>query len=1170
MNTQKGWIYLLDKPIIEDNAIKIPIQLRYRKALGLLGFLAAERNRNHSRAFIASLFWPDLNEQSARVNLRQVLSILTKLFEGHQFSDALNVDRYHITFQNNPLLNLDIAHLETIQNCAMSEINNKQELIDTRLLTGEFMSGYSLPGCDEFEDWLADKRAFYRSCQTRLLNTLIMQAQADRQSSLVINYAQMIQQLNPDNESLLRDTMLLCAENGQSRMALRMFDNFTQRIQREMGVLPDIQSQLLYNRLNQELIEQPDRSPLPEQFPAIEKISPVVVVHLQWRCHLTDPEASAQTLFDADLYARKLLCSEMGAYKLTSAGRGAFFYFGWPLALEDNAWIAVRGAIRLMHYARNHADIDLRVGIHCGILFSSISDSLPDLLGDVTEESILLCQSATNGQILLSEPCYRLLNAKVKARKVTERRRRNDGSLLGTFLLVDEPIWFEESDLLPLAEQEPLSSKLDELCDQVKRLQSPLCVSLISPAGSGKTLMITQWLKKQRQYGDRVFKLRCYPDRRQQPLFPLISCIRQLLGFQADETVKADTLKERLLRHGWDKIADQPILIELLTNEVKPSEEMIQQISVVIMQMLQEVNNVYLLIWIEDAQWIDSATLTLIDKISDLTSCSLFLLVSARHLPEDTADIPWLTVNLPKLSDDSASRLLKFFSQKKQTWRSPDETAFLLKMTDGNPYLLKAMSGITADYSIPPEILHHFSYPIDQLAEWRDSALQLALQWPDIQSDKQPFISQTSNLFAPADTLNQLLAAKLLVSRSKKQISFTPPLLERVLASLNPPSRQRFVHKTLALKLQKKQQGKDAKDNKERLAYHWKAAGELHKAADLYLHCGQTKLQQRRYLEGTKCLGEAFKLGSSVEYSLKTRITLLNDLAQCRIMAFGYGDQQAYKAASEALQLARQVTDDNAYFRALYLLFLGIGSVDSERSRLQTANLLYDHAKTPAQLTLAHWALANSYFWLGQFKPSREHAEQSMLLNDQLDPTELYHYSHESPVVLSMCFLCWGWCFNGQPKQAVSYCDQLLALPAETLTAISHCFQLFFAASTLASYNEPVRALETAQACHQIANSLQHHLWLCASELLILSLTAAPNTPANSEQIDWLINGIHNAYADGLPMGVLMGALMGAQALINSGDSQAVKILLQRTLYTLADREHDLFLNILHQLYKSL
>ena len=1152
--------------MIQDSDGKRAIQLRYRKALGLLGFLTAERNRNHSRAFIASLFWPDLNEQSARVNLRQVLSILTKLFEGHPFSDALIVDRHHITFQNTPLLNLDIAHLETIQNCAMSEINNRQEFIDTSLLTGEFMSGYSLPDCDEFEDWLADKRAYYRCCQTRLLNTLIMQAQADRQSSLVINYAQMIQQLNPDNESLLRDAMLLCSENGQARMALRMFENFTQRIQREMGVLPDMQSQLLYNRLNHELIEQPDRSSQPEQFPAIEKISPVVVVHLQWRCHLTDPEASAQTLFDAGLYARKLLCSEIGAYKLTSAGRGAFFYFGWPVALEDNAWIAVRGAIRLMHYARNHADIDLRVGIHCGILFSSISDTLPDLLGDVTEESMLLCQSATDGQILLSEPCYRLLNRKVKARKVTERRRRNDGSLLGTYLLVDEPTWLVESDLLPLPEQEPLSSRLDALRDRVKRLQSPLCVSLISPAGSGKTLMITQWLKKQRQHGDRVFKLRCYPDRRQQPLFPLISCIRQLLGFQADEAVKADTLKERLLRHGWDKLADQPILIDLLTNEVKPSEQMIQQASVTIMQMLQQTNNFYLLIWIEDAQWIDSATLALIDKISDLTSCTLFLLASARHLPEDAADIPWLRLDLPKLSEDSASRLLKFFSRNNQTWRSPDETAFLLKMTDHNPYLLKAMSGITADYSIPPEILHYFSYPIDQLGEWRDSALQLALQWPDIQSGKQAFISQMSNLFTPADTLNQLVDAKLLVSKSKKQISFAPPILERVLASLNPPSRQRFVHKTLAIQLQQKQPSKDVKDHKERLAYHWKAAGELNKAADLYLHCGQAKLQQRRYLEGTQCLGEAFKLGSSVEYSLKTRITLLNDLAQCRIMAFGYGDQQAYKAASEALQLAKQVADESACFRALYLLFLGTGSVDSERSRFQTANLLYGHAKTPAQLTLAHWALANSYFWLGQFKPSREHAEQSLMLSEQLDPIELYHYSHESPVVLSMGFLCWSWCFDGQPKQAVSYCDQLLALPAETLTTTSHCFQLFFAATTLAACNEPDRALETAQACHQIANSLQHHLWLCASELLILSLTVSPSAPANCEQIDWLINGIDNAYADGLPMAVLMGA----QALINSDHRHAASVLLERTLDTIADREHDLLLNILHQLFNSL
>ncbi|KGK41297.1 hypothetical protein LH51_16075 [Nitrincola sp. A-D6] len=610
----------------------------------------------------------------------------------------------------------------------------------------------------------------------------------------------------------------------------------------------------------------------------------------------------------------------------------------------------------------------------------------------------------------------------------------------------------------------------------------------------------------------------------------------------------------------------QPVLIDLMTCNTHPTEENIRQAFAAISQLLQGLTGSCLLVWIEDGHWIDTATLTLIEHLANDSSCPLMLVLSARKLP-DTATHPlWLNLALPRLGNASATRLLKFFTRSSQNWRAPDESAELLKLTDHNPYLLKVMAGASEDNRLPAEVLQYFSYRIDQLNEWRDSALQLALQWPDIKPDQTLLIGQTHNLATPNETVEQLITANLLQWQSKTQPAFTPPLLQQVLASLNPPSRQRYVHRALALQLEQKQRGRNPSETKARLAYHWRAAGELEKAADLYLRCGQNALQQHRYNDAAHCLGEALKLDTSVDFSLERRVALLNDLAQSRIMAFGYGDLHAFKAASEALQLAKQITDETASFRSLYLLFLGIGSVDAERSRLQAANLLYDHAYTPAQLTLAHWALANSHFWLGHLQQSRSHAEQSLMLTQQVDPEELKSYSHESPAILAMGFLAWTWCFDGQPEEASRCCEQLLALPAETLTPSSHCYQLFFAASTLAYCNKPAYALENARACHEIATRLQHHLWLCASELLILSLSATADEPVRSEQIDWLINGIHSAYADGLPMAVLMGA----EALIRSDLQSMAQVLLQRTLNSTIKQEHYLLSETLQRLLHSL
>ena len=50
----------------------IPPQLIYRKGWALLGYLAAEPERRHSRLSLAVLLWPQLGESQAMTNLRQV------------------------------------------------------------------------------------------------------------------------------------------------------------------------------------------------------------------------------------------------------------------------------------------------------------------------------------------------------------------------------------------------------------------------------------------------------------------------------------------------------------------------------------------------------------------------------------------------------------------------------------------------------------------------------------------------------------------------------------------------------------------------------------------------------------------------------------------------------------------------------------------------------------------------------------------------------------------------------------------------------------------------------------------------------------------------------------------------------------------------------------------
>ena len=65
-------LILLGKPQILWAGEDLTKQIKYRKGLALLGYLAAHAGLWQPREKIADLFWPDLDLAAARTNLRQL------------------------------------------------------------------------------------------------------------------------------------------------------------------------------------------------------------------------------------------------------------------------------------------------------------------------------------------------------------------------------------------------------------------------------------------------------------------------------------------------------------------------------------------------------------------------------------------------------------------------------------------------------------------------------------------------------------------------------------------------------------------------------------------------------------------------------------------------------------------------------------------------------------------------------------------------------------------------------------------------------------------------------------------------------------------------------------------------------------------------------------------
>ncbi|MGV8961473.1 MAG: AfsR/SARP family transcriptional regulator [Stenotrophomonas sp.] len=87
-STGKGLVKLMGQ-----TGERMPVPVIYRKGWALLGYLALESGRMHSRAMLAALLWPGLAQSAGLTNLRQVLSNLNRFCIDALGDGVLRIER---------------------------------------------------------------------------------------------------------------------------------------------------------------------------------------------------------------------------------------------------------------------------------------------------------------------------------------------------------------------------------------------------------------------------------------------------------------------------------------------------------------------------------------------------------------------------------------------------------------------------------------------------------------------------------------------------------------------------------------------------------------------------------------------------------------------------------------------------------------------------------------------------------------------------------------------------------------------------------------------------------------------------------------------------------------------------------------------------------------------
>ena len=98
---------LLGPPHIELDGV--PVEIKRRKAVALLAYLAVSA-QEHSRAHLATMFWPEYDEGRSLAYLRQAIWSLRKEIDG----DWFEIDGDRIALNQTPPYWMDVDHFRRL------------------------------------------------------------------------------------------------------------------------------------------------------------------------------------------------------------------------------------------------------------------------------------------------------------------------------------------------------------------------------------------------------------------------------------------------------------------------------------------------------------------------------------------------------------------------------------------------------------------------------------------------------------------------------------------------------------------------------------------------------------------------------------------------------------------------------------------------------------------------------------------------------------------------------------------------------------------------------------------------------------------------------------------------------------------------------------------------
>jgi DNA-binding SARP family transcriptional activator/pimeloyl-ACP methyl ester carboxylesterase len=215
---------LLGFPQFRLNGRQVEIALR--KAAALLIFLC-ETGGPVARETAAALLWPEADEATARARLRRTLHKIRIAFG----SDIVATNAASLGLHPGVSTAVDSRTFERA--CDYGSLEKAPDLY-----TGDFLDGFSLPDCPEFEEWTFFRREALRSRLVQALERMVEAKITGGEPRSAAVHATRLVGLDPLSETAHRHLIRAHLAAGDKAAARRQLDACARLLNDELGVPP--------------------------------------------------------------------------------------------------------------------------------------------------------------------------------------------------------------------------------------------------------------------------------------------------------------------------------------------------------------------------------------------------------------------------------------------------------------------------------------------------------------------------------------------------------------------------------------------------------------------------------------------------------------------------------------------------------------------------------------------------------------------------------------------------------------------------------------------------------------------------------------------------------------------------------------------------------------------